>query len=349
MPLERGEVEILDADLLLEAVAHDGAHDLVGLTKRHALAHEVIGEIGGVREIAPHAGCHALDLELGRETLPRDPRAVRAVLNHLKRWFSGLSARLDAGERFPDAVLNFITQLSMLELNLLERRVSKLASSIDPYDARGIARLMPVLSFYDQDIEHMKNVVARLSTYQPFNERLLTMEHALSSSEMEKLLKALTRDPQGGPLLRLTRGMRGAPMLDREYAYLVSALHQAATLRHLELDAPGSPDVLTSSCTWWRAAARPPADADGPELAETLWPVVSTGFQCRARRVRGGGTRGPRGALSTGEACRSCRIARGAHGAPAVGPGPGAAADEQRRAICGLLDNAPRQSPGLVA
>lgn len=298
----------------------------------------------------------ALDLDLGRETLPRQPQAVRALLTHLRRWFGALGARLDAGERVPDDVLNFITQLSLLELNLMERRVSKLASSIDPYDARGIGRLMPVLSFYDQDIEHMKGVVSRLATYKPFNERLLTMEHALSSNEMEKVVKALARDPLGLPLARITRGMRTSPMLDREYAYLVAALHQAATLRHLELGLEkDAPDLLSSFLQVVESSPRDGTVAMRmePDVAEALWPTVSTwGFEMPEPGVFVTGVREDRAAdFLTGE------------GMPRLPARPKARGGNQLSIkdlvqlqlnndafICGLLDNARVSNlPGLVA
>lgn len=222
-----------------------------------------------------------LDLEFGRETLPRHPTSLRALLGHLRHWFARLSQRLDAGEKVPDAVINFITQLAMLELNLMERRVGRIASSIDPYDARGIGRLMPVLSFYDQDIEHMRGVVSRLSTYKPFNERILTMEHGLSSNEMERILKVLTRDPLGGGLARMTRAMRKTPFLDRDFAYLLSATHQVATLRAQALEETIGPDLLSSMLQVLEHPAR-----DGrlhlrlePELLDTFWPTLeSWGF-----------------------------------------------------------------------
>lgn len=298
----------------------------------------------------------ALDLDLGRETLPRQPRAVRALLRHLRLWFGALGARLDAGERVPDASLNFITQLALLELNLLERRVSKIASSIDPYDARGIGRLMPVMSFYDQDIEHMKGVVSRLASYKPFNERLLTMEHALSANEMEKVIKALARDPLGAPLARITRAMRATPMLDREYAYLLAALHQTATLRHLEQGTEEhAPDLLT---TLLQVAESPQRDGTiamrmEPELAEALWPTVGTwGFEMPAPGVFTTAVREDRAAdFLTGE------------GMPRLPQRPKSRGGNQLSLkdlvqlqmnndafICGLLDNARVSNlPGLVA
>lgn len=222
-----------------------------------------------------------LDLELGRETLPRRPKALRALLGHLRDWFGGLSRRLDAGEKVSEDVINFITQLSILELSLMERRVGRLAASIDPYDARGIGRLMPVMSFYDQDIEHMRGVVSRLATYQPFNERILTMEHGLSSNEMERLLKLLTRDPLGAGLARVTREMRRSPFLDRDFAYLVSAVHQVATLRQQALEDEPAPDLLSTLLQVLEYSAR-----DGslflrlePEILDGFWPTLeSWGF-----------------------------------------------------------------------
>ncbi len=112
-----------------------------------------------------------------------------------------MTVKLAAKETLPEDHLQFLVQLSMLEIHLTEKRISRIAESVDPYDQRGLARLMPVMSRYDQDIEHMKTVISRLTTYMPFYERLLTIETALTDREMDKIEKELhpaSRGQRGG-------------------------------------------------------------------------------------------------------------------------------------------------------
>ncbi|HEX7880776.1 MAG TPA: hypothetical protein VF720_15290, partial [Candidatus Eisenbacteria bacterium] len=175
----------------------------------------------------------------------KDPDLMRNVNAHLKRWFRGVSHSLERGESLRDQDMLLLTQLCMLEINLMERRVSRLASRVDPYDGRSISRLMPVLSFYDQDIEHLKSVVSRLATYKPFYERLLTMEHLLSGSEMDKLEKQLQKEVFGQAVGQVVGMVRRNPILDRELAFLTSAVYQVALLRKEAMPKEPAPDLLS--------------------------------------------------------------------------------------------------------
>ena len=183
-------------------------------------------------------------VDLGLEVLPRRPAALSALYRHIRGWFRNMEARLDRGEKLNPDALNFIAHLAILEIDLMEKRVSHLAGIVDPYDVRGMGRLMPVLSRYDQDIEHMKNVVSRLTTYQPFYERMLTLEHVLSTKETDKLQKLLFRDPLGEALGRIMRAIRANPVLDREFAFLVSLVHQIWVLR-AQMVGGARPDPLS--------------------------------------------------------------------------------------------------------
>jgi hypothetical protein len=170
-------------------------------------------------------------LGLDLRDLPRHPTAVRLVHGHLQGWFREMRAGLERDKRIPDAAIHFVTQLAMLEINLLEKRISRLASVIDPYDVAGMARVLPVLSRYDQDIEHMKSVVSRLTTYEPFYERFLTLEHALSTSEMEKIEAGLAREPATAGLERIVFLIRHSPILENQFQHFVSVVHRAGLLR----------------------------------------------------------------------------------------------------------------------
>ncbi len=215
-------------------------------------------------------------IEVGSGIMPRDLNGMRATNRHLKNWFRGVALTLERGEPIRDRDMHFLTQLCMLEINLMERRVSHLASRVDPYDGRSISRLMPVLSFYDQDIEHLKNVVGRLSTYRPFYDRLLTMEHVLSASEMDKLQKMLNKEVFGHAMGRIIAAVRENPLLDRELAFLTSAVYQVALLRHEARPNGAPPDLLSilfGILDTVRGEPRLHVIIE-PELAHKLFPVV---------------------------------------------------------------------------
>ena len=217
-------------------------------------------------------------LDLGLEVLPRKPSALRALFRHLRGWFGNMRERLERGETLPPAALTLAAHLAILEIALLEKRVSRLAGAIDPYDARAMGRLMPVMSRYDQDIEHMKTVISKLTTYEPFYERLPTLEHALSSAEMDKIGKRLLADPVTNGLGRILRAMRAAPLLDREFAFLVSLVHQIAALRVTSAGESHPPDLLSVMLQVVESAR----GETGlrlrlePEIADVIWPTVQT-------------------------------------------------------------------------
>ncbi len=217
----------------------------------------------------------ALDLAIGE--LPADRRVLGAVHQHLNAWFDQIALRLDEGRDLPDDTLQFITQLAMLEVKLLEKRVSLLAGAIDPYDTRRIARLLPVLSRLDQDIEHMKDVVSRINTYEPFFERSLTIEQALTSTELDKLVKAMSRDTVARSLGRIIEAMRLRPVLSREFAFHVSQLYQIHLLRAKAVTDGRPADLLSImlQVLEYRQGDTSIALSLEPEIAEAIWPTIA--------------------------------------------------------------------------
>ena len=174
-----------------------------------------------------------------------DPDLLRQALARLRDWFRRSGAVLDSGRKLPPAMMTLVTEVAELEIVLLERRLSRLATRIDPYDSQGIARVMPVVAFYDQDIQHLKNVVTRLETYRPFHERLLTMEQALSTREIDSIGDALSADEDGRPVAEILKAMRNRPLLEREFSFIVAAVHQVSCRRAMALrEEP--PDILST-------------------------------------------------------------------------------------------------------
>ena len=171
----------------------------------------------------------------GAVTLPSEPRPIRTLCAHIRKFMGLLATKLGNGERLPEPIIQFLVQVCMLELTLMEKRISHLAETVDPYDMRGMGRLMPVLSRYDQDIDHMKTVVSRLTTYRPFFERMLTLENAITENEMDRLGKVLKTHPLGASVGEVVGAVRNNPVLDRQLFFLVSSVHQISTLRALHL------------------------------------------------------------------------------------------------------------------
>ncbi|HWN81121.1 MAG TPA: hypothetical protein VNM87_03395 [Candidatus Udaeobacter sp.] len=217
-----------------------------------------------------------LDLELNE--LPGDRIALGAINHYLSAWFDRIASSLEAGQKLPEELLLFITQLAMLEVTLLEKRVSRLASAIDPYDMRRIAKLLPFLSRLDQDIEHMKDVVSRISTYEPFWERTMTVEQAMTSRELDKLLQLLAGDRAGAALGRIVTAMRQRPVLSHEYACSVAQLHRIAQLRRQRLPSAKAPDLLSILllAVECRQDDQSLAIAMEPEVATAIWEEVAT-------------------------------------------------------------------------
>jgi hypothetical protein len=224
--------------------------------------------------VAEGARLGALDLTVVE--FPSDHATLAQLHRHLSTWFDRTARQLESGRELPDDTLHFITQLAMLEVSLLEKRVSHIASAIDPYDMRRIALLLPVLSRYDQDIEHMKDVVSRIHTYEPFLERSLTMEQVITTGELEKLIKLMSRDVAARDLARMVAVMRRRPILDREFAYQISQLYQIALLRQRSLGRIENPDPLSVmlEVLLSRQEDTSLTLSMEPDVAHAIWPVV---------------------------------------------------------------------------
>ena len=176
-------------------------------------------------------GARADVIDLALEAIPRNPNAVGGLMHHLSAWFTNSRKVLEGGEQLPEDHIQYLTHLAMVEIHCLEDRLFRLAARVDPYDGPRIARLLPLLSRYDQDIEHMKDVVSRLATYQPFYERRLTVEHAISDTETDRLVHALLAGQDTMGIGLLLRALRGTLLLDRPFAAFVSVTHEIAIRR----------------------------------------------------------------------------------------------------------------------
>ncbi|HET9234014.1 MAG TPA: hypothetical protein VFP10_07750, partial [Candidatus Eisenbacteria bacterium] len=188
-------------------------------------------------------GTRAGVIDLALDTLPRNPNAVSGLMRHMKTWFIEVRTELERGGRLSEELIQYVTHLALVEIHCLEDRLYRLAARVDPHDGARMGRLLPLLTRYDQDIEHMKDVVSRLATYQPFCERRLTVEHAISSEEMDRLGKGLALDSNTTGIAMLVDALRRNPLLDGPLAALVAATHELAMRRTSLLSGTTAPDL----------------------------------------------------------------------------------------------------------
>jgi hypothetical protein len=121
----------------------------------------------------------------------------------------------------------------------------------------------------------MKTVVSRLTTYEPFYERFLTLEHALSSSEMDKIEKGLRRQPATLGLGGVVSAIRRSPILEGQFLHLVSVVHRVGALRAETVLAP-PPDLHSSMIRVLSLSVdgAPLSLSLEPEVAPALWPTL---------------------------------------------------------------------------
>jgi hypothetical protein len=140
---------------------------------------------------------------------------------------------------------------------------------------------LPLLSRYDQDIEHMKDVVSRLATYQPFYERRLTVEHAISDAETDRLERALRAERDTIGLGRVMGALRGNLLLDRPFAAYVSVTQEMAIRRARVLSSRQPIDLhsmmlgvlenVTEGSSLCMKVEAPVLDALDPDIASRGW------------------------------------------------------------------------------
>jgi hypothetical protein len=121
----------------------------------------------------------------------------------------------------------------------------------------------------------MKTVVSRLTTYEPFYERFLTLEHALSSSEMKKIEAGLARQPATLGVGRIVSLLRQSPILENQFQHFVSVVHRAGVLRAAATQTP-APDLHSSMIRVLSLSAdgTPLPLAMEPGIAPAVWPTL---------------------------------------------------------------------------
>lgn len=187
----------------------------------------------------------AVDQAVRELYLDEDPADSDDEIAHCRRVFAALLVELEAtGTLGPEALDRFLS-LARLELKALEARASGLAGAIDPYSARQVSRVMPLLGEVDADLRDMRGFLDELD-----ETRKVSLFHAQRPSYLEvaeandarRFLDSVASDERLQPLNRLLKGIDRNSISPRTLAWftervmMMGEVLQEAKARRSRLD-----------------------------------------------------------------------------------------------------------------
>ncbi len=141
---------------------------------------------------------------------------------HCRRVFEALLVELEAtGTLGPEALERFL-RIARLELQALESRASHLAESIDPYSARQVSRVMPILGDVDADLRDMRAFLDELDETRRvslFHQQRPAYLEVVDTAAIRAFLHVVENEPRLAILLRLLRGLDRNPLSPRTLAW----------------------------------------------------------------------------------------------------------------------------------
>lgn len=141
-----------------------------------------------------------------------------------RRAFARLVHELRRTVRLEDAELDSFVRLARLELDALELRASSLAGAINPYSARQVSQVMPILGSVDEDLRDMRRFVGQLEETRRtslFNEQFSTLSSSLDDPDERRFRDRMSQEPKLQILWRLWRSLDRTSVRQRHIAWFV--------------------------------------------------------------------------------------------------------------------------------
>lgn len=144
-----------------------------------------------------------------------------------RRAFAALVRELRRSMRMEEAELDEFVRLTRLELDALEIRAGSLAGAINPYSARQVTQVMPILSTVDEDLRDMRRFVGQLEETRRlslFNEQFSTLSSSLDDKDENRFRDRLAAEDSLQLLWRLLRGLDRTRVRQRNVAWFVDRI-----------------------------------------------------------------------------------------------------------------------------
>ena len=188
------------------------------------------GNTIGQAEHALLAGLQDVDRELAARW--PEPPADAGVRERGPAWrcrlaFEALVTELGARGTLDAAALDRFVRLAKLEFEALELRAGELAGAINPYSARQVAHVMPILSTVDEDLRDMRRFLGQLDESRRvslFHEQIPALSNKLDDADERRLRDRLGQEEHLKVLWRLLRGLDRNPLPTRSLAWFVDRL-----------------------------------------------------------------------------------------------------------------------------
>lgn len=160
------------------------------------------------------------------------PPAEAGVRDRGPAWrcrlaFAELVKELRARGVLDEIKLARFTRLTRLELDALEIRAGSLAGAINPYSARQVGQVMPILSSVDEELRDMRRFVGQLEETKNsalFREQFSTLITSLDDRDAARVRARLDAEDELSLLSRLLKGLDRHALPQRTLAWYVDRI-----------------------------------------------------------------------------------------------------------------------------
>lgn len=139
-----------------------------------------------------------------------------------RRAFGSVVAELEATGNLDPPSLDLMVTLARLEMDALELRASSLAGAINPYSARQVSQVMPILGAVDTDLRDMRRFLGELAENRRvalFHQQIPAVSEHLDAGDERRLRNRLEQEPELQILWRLMQGLDRNPLAQRTLAW----------------------------------------------------------------------------------------------------------------------------------
>lgn len=152
-----------------------------------------------------------------------------------RRAFGSVVAELEATGNLDPESLDVLVRLARLEMDALELRASSLAGSINPYSARQVSQVMPILGAVDTDLRDMRRFLGDLEENHKvslFHEQIPALTEHLDPGDEKRLRARLEQERELQMLWRLLRGLDRNPLPQRALAWFTDRVLAIGEVLH---------------------------------------------------------------------------------------------------------------------
>jgi hypothetical protein len=165
--------------------------------------------------------------KISTSALPH-PRDV-GVAGSCRKVFARIVDELQIKGNLAREDIELFARVANIELSAAEQRASALAGSINPYSARHVSQVMPILGALDTEVQSMRaftSLLAADASVSHFREQRPNFADQMDEREAELLLDRTGTEELLWPLRRLLLALRRNPLTLRELSFYLSHLYR---------------------------------------------------------------------------------------------------------------------------